>query len=657
MCGIAGLVVLPGRNVEKDDLRAMMSTMVHRGPDESGLWTGLGHFGHVGLGHQRLSILDHDGGKQPMGTSDGELQLVFNGQIYNHDELRKELESLGHHFHSHHSDTEVLANGLREWGPDVLSKLNGMFSFGAVDLKNDRLILARDPMGQKPLYVATKRFWGESAPYTFAFSSELSSISALPQARKDISVTAFSRFLAMDYVPDPDCIYENVYKVPPGSFITIPLHQEPISEATPHFEKYWDIGFNRITLPDSYDECLELVVHTMEEATRKRLMADVPVGVLLSGGIDSSLVASLAARHTNQLKTFSVAFKEKSYDESSYARMMSERLGSKHHEETLDEDRLRAVLPDIADHLSEPFADHSVIPTYLLSQFTVNNVTVALGGDGGDELFLGYPTFIAEYLFGFLPRVEPAFGAGIRGLRRAAKHLPVSHQNISLDFKIQQFLGGALESDVMRRHQRFMTGVDSNLLSTILSPEAADTLQKSDDVFAMFDSFRQEESAMGSRDKWDTLSYSYARTYLAAGVLQKVDRATMAVSLEARAPLLDTSVVDLAMSFSGKQKLNGLKTKRILKDACRSLIPSDIIDRPKKGFGVPIGKWLMGPLRSTLLDLLSPEALANDELLNPGPIARILDEHLSQKRNHRKILWTLFMYRWWRTRVHQSAGK
>lgn len=652
MCGISGVITKQGQRVEEHHLKSMMETMVHRGPDESGLWRGENAAAHVGLGHQRLSILDHQGGRQPMVSSESQLILAFNGQIYNHRELRIELEKRGHTFHSDHSDTEVLLNALLEWGADALGRLNGMFAFACVDFRNQELIIARDPMGQKPLYVATPSSFDSQSPFQLAFSSELSSIAALPGATKQISPGGFTRFLAMDYVPDPDCIYEHVYKVPPGCYLKIAL-DAPVPASAPQFQSYWDIGFGRVALPESPEDCLELIRTTIDEAIKTRLAADVPVGVLLSGGIDSSLVAALAANHTTKLKTFSVAFNDKSYDESSYARMMAKTIGAAHQEEVLDESTLLKVLPDIADHLSEPFADHSVIPTYLLSRFTRQNVTVALGGDGGDELFLGYPTFIAERLLDFVPRIDPLYSRGVQGLQTLARYLPVSHKNISLDFKIKQLLGGMRETDVMRRHQNFLTGIHQGNLVPIVKEEARQWLQ-TQDLFGLFDNYQAKRESVGARDKWDALAYSYSRTYLAAGVLQKVDRATMAVSLEARAPLLDKRVVDLAMSFSGKQKLRQFKTKSILKDACRPLLPDDIIDRPKKGFGVPVGSWLMGPLKEMMLDLLSPAALRSDPFLNPTAVTQLVDQHLAQTHNHRKILWTLFMYRWWKTRVHDA---
>lgn len=631
----------------------MATALSHRGPDAAGVFVGDDDEERVGFAHRRLSILDHEGGAQPMTSEDGRVTVVFNGQIYNHAELRRALEDKGHRFRSDHSDTEVLVHGYREWGAGLCERLNGMFAFCVVDTSERTLLLARDPMGQKPLYVATRAFFDDSfgGPRPrLAFSSELSALASLPGARRDISPLAFARYLSFDFVPDPDCVYDGVFKVPPGCQLSLSLDDDSDVSAA-HCAPYWDLGFGRTQLPENEAERSRLLVRTLDDAVKLRMVADVPVGMFLSGGIDSSLVAALAARHTDQLETFSVAFKERSFDESSHARKVAQHLGTQHHEELLDADAMRDVLPTIADHLAEPFADHSVVPTYLLSRFARSRVTVALGGDGGDELFLGYPTFLAERL---RPPALDLGGALLERsagmLLRAARRLPVSHDNLSLDFKLRQALLGLAEPRPLRRHQLFLTGMAPHLLSPLLAPDVREAL--SQQAFEGLDLLEDQARAAGARDVWDVLTYGYAKTYMGAGVLQKVDRASMAVSLEVRAPMMDKRFVDLALSFRGRDKLKHLTTKAALKRAARGLIPDDIIDRPKKGFGMPVASWFAGPLRGLLEDVLSSSSVASDGLLDPKAVRKLLDEHTSRRQNHRKSLWALFMFTWWRTRVH-----
>ena len=661
MCGIAGLVARAGRKVERRWLSAMTDAVAHRGPDADGFWLGDGALAHVGLGHRRLSILDHEGGAQPMGSADQRIQVVFNGELYDFREQREALADAGHVFLSDHSDTEVLVHGYRRWGDRLPERVSGMFAFAAVDQEKRSLLLARDPTGKKPLYVATRAFFDDASPIEMAFASELGALAVLPGAKKRVDPLALERYLAFDFVPDPDAIYEGVCKLPPGTSVEIDLDAPAAASPADLLARarvYWDLGFGARMLPKDPRDRRALLVDTLERAVKARLVADVPVGVFLSGGIDSSTVAALAARAGQKLETFSIAFREKSFDESAHARLVARHVGATHHEDVLDASTLLDVLPTVADHLTEPFADHSVVPTYLLARFTRRRVTVALGGDGGDELFLGYPTFVAEKLRpSILDKTGKAMKPGIDVARRLARLLPVSHANLSLDFKLKQFLGGLTEKQALRRHQKFLTGMDHAAASSLLSADARAAIAvRTPDALDMLDALEREARVRGARDVFDVLTYGYAKTYLAAGVMQKVDRATMAVSLEARAPMLDKAFVELALSFTSDEKLQGFTTKAILKDAVRGLLPDAIIDRQKKGFGMPVAAWLVGPLRPMVEELFSDRALREDGLLDPIAVRRLVDEHLQKRANHRKTLWALFMYRWWRARVHGAAS-
>jgi asparagine synthase (glutamine-hydrolysing) len=648
MCGIAGLLEAPGAVVHEPTLRAMGDALAHRGPDAGTTWRGDGSLSHVGLSHRRLSILDHTGGAQPMRSPRSAVTVCFNGQIYNHLALRTALVKDGHAFLSDHSDTEVLVHGMRAWGAGMLERLSGMFAFAIVDERERKLLLARDPMGKKPLYIALPAFFGADR---LAFSSELRALEILPGARKQIDERALARFLAFDFVPDPDCIYQGVLKLPPGAFVTFDL-DKPASWHSPTIERHNALSFSRAELPASHEDRVVALRKAIADAVDTRMVADVPVGIFLSGGLDSSLVAALAAQRSDKVETFSIAFREPSFDESAFARTVAAHIGARHHEETLDERALLDVVPELAAHLSEPFADHSIVPTFLLSRFTKKHVTVALGGDGGDELFLGYPTFLAERArtgpLDLLARaVDLHRPVGV--LLRAAKLLPVSHADLALDFKIQRTLDGLAERDPLRRHQLFLTGANDARMRTLLSARARDALGP-DDLLAPLDEIAREARDAGARDAFDVLQVGYMRTYMAAGVLQKVDRASMAASLEVRAPLLDKRVVDLALALPAADKLRGFRTKAILKDVATGLIPDSIIHRRKKGFGMPVASWLCGPLRPMVEELLSPSAVAADGLLDERAVSTVVSEHLSKRRNHRKTLWALFMYRLWRTR-------
>ncbi|MDP2339517.1 MAG: asparagine synthase (glutamine-hydrolyzing) [Deltaproteobacteria bacterium] len=650
MCGIAGVIEAPGDVVDAADLRRMARALAHRGPDGQGAWRGPGGLAHVGLAHRRLSILDVAGGAQPMvnDSDDERMALVFNGQIYNHEELRHSLEARGHVFRSDHSDTETLLRGLMEHGTQLCPRLSGMFAFAAVDVVRRRLILARDPMGKKPLTIAGPRFFGGRP--RLAFASELAALEVLPDRSRDVDANAAARFFAFDFVPDPDSIWRGAWKLPPGHTVEFDL-EDPESWDRARSEPYRPLRFAGVAVPTNFETRVDILREAIDDAVARRLLhADVPVGVFLSGGLDSSLVAALAARHTSKLETFSIGFREKSYDESGHARTVARHIGSRHHEQILDERALLDVVPLLGEHLSEPFADHSVVPTYLLARFARERVTVALGGDGGDELFLGYPTFLVESMRPAAVDGLPFFGAATGLLMRAAKALPVSHSDFSLDFKLQRTLDGLREPRPLRRHQLFLTGATDARLRALLSPDVRSHLDPRD-LLRPLDDLEREAKERGARDVFDVVTWGYLQTYLAAGVLQKVDRATMAVGLEARAPLLDRKVVDLALSLSVGDKIRGRSSKHILKQVASGLVPEEIRSRPKKGFGMPVASWLNGALKPLVDELLSERSVAADGFLDPRVVTTLVREHRDHRANHRKLLWSMLMWMQWRRRA------
>jgi len=562
-----------------------------------------------------------------MSTADRRVWVVFNGEIYNFPELRRDLESRGVAFRTR-SDTETILHTYDRWRDETPEHLDGMFAFALWDARDRRLLLARDRMGKKPLY-----YVHQPGKY-FAFASELKALLRYPRLEPRLDLAALRRYLAFDYVPDPHSIYEGVRKLPPG-------HRLVLEEGEARVSRYWDLRFPRGEPPDEEAAAQELR-ERLREAVRRRLISDVPLGVFLSGGIDSSTVVALMAELVppEQIRTFSVAFREKSFDESSHARAVATRFGTDHREELLEPEAMLEILPAVAAYLDEPFADASVIPTYLLSRFTRRHVTVALGGDGGDEIFLGYPTFVAHRLarrYAKLPRPVRRVVGGL------VNRLPVSRENFSFDFKARRFVHG-VEHEPALWHEVWLGSFDPPLQAEVLAPDVLAATENLD----VYDGVRAIRTADGFRDDFDALCYEYAKLYLGAGVLTKVDRASMAVSLEARAPLLDREVVEYACALPTSYKLRGRTTKYLLKRAMRGRLPDEILDRPKKGFGIPLAHWIHGPLRGLFREVLAPEKIRVEGIFRPEAVTRLLDEHLAGKRDHRKLLWNLFMFEKWR---------
>lgn len=639
MCGISGLVVPPGEPVSSPVLRAMNQTLSRRGPDDEGYF--VDEAGGCGLGHRRLSIIDLGGGHQPLNNTDGRIQVVVNGEIYNFKSVRQELKAKGYAFRTE-SDSEVVAHGYEAWGEDVFSRLDGMFALAIWDARARRLLLARDRMGKKPLYYA---FVGPRRQ-TLLFGSEMKALLQHPEMSRRVSPAGLAQYLTYECLPESRSIYADAARVLPGRFLVWDREVGRVRHG-----EFWRMRFEDSPAAADVEgktegELAEHLRNLIREATQARLISDVPLGVLLSGGIDSSTIAAAMADVVprGQMKTFSVTFEDKSFDESSHARKVAEHLGADHHEERLSPEVMVDILPEVADFMCEPLGDGSLIPTYLLSRFTRKTVTVALGGDGGDELFLGYPTFQADAVARYadamlsLPAQKKVAGA----LQKAASYIPVSRKNFSLDFKIKRFVQGlGFHPDF--RHQAWMGSFMPDELQRVLGQEWVGPAF-AEDPYATVAKFRE---LSGARDYYDQASYQYSRLYLTADVLVKVDRASMARGLEVRAPLLDTKIVDFACALPGEYKLKGLTTKHLLKEAARRWLPEEIVDRPKKGFGVPIAQWLRGPLRDMAHDLLHPAKLRREGFFEVPEVTRLLEEHDQGLADHRKPLWTLLAFEMW----------
>ncbi|MEM7135902.1 MAG: asparagine synthase (glutamine-hydrolyzing) [Myxococcota bacterium] len=628
MCGLTGIVSPSAGTHEAAQLapstiRAMTAAIRHRGPDAEGFFEAPG----IALGHRRLEVIDLSGGAQPMSNRDETVWVVYNGEIYNHDALRQALIGAGHSFRSH-CDTEVLVHGYREWGPaGLLERIDGMFAFAIWDAVERRVVLSRDRMGQKPLY------YHVASDGTLVFASEVKALLANPSLAPAVDGAAFAAYLTFEYLPGPLSILDGVHKVLPGTWI-----DARGGELREH--RYWEIPFVDEPAPE---DATERFTELFDAAVARRLMADVPLGVFLSGGIDSSSVAASVVRQrtASSVKTFSIGFEEESYDESSMARQVAQHLGTDHHERIFTADAMRDVLPQVVSVLDEPFGDASLLPTYLLSAFAREQVTVALGGDGADELLLGYPTFFAETFAGAFARLP---SVARRGLRRIGRGLPVSTKNFSLDFKVNSFLRAA-DAPAAWRHPLWLGSVIPGGVDDPLHPELR-IQHPANDVLAFVAGLYD---APASKAHLQRLSYQYCRSYLAEDILHKVDRASMAASLEARSPFLDRALVEFSARLPPKLKLAGRSDgKAILKTAMRDRLPSEVIDRPKKGFGIPVAAWLKGSLAPMLDELLGEKRTAEAGYLDSRTVRRLIDEHRRDVRNHRKVLWTLLNFELWR---------
>ena len=630
MCGIAG-IVQTNEPVERTVLVRMTNALRHRGPDDENYYlaNASGNGVSVGLGFRRLSIIDLSGGRQPMSNEDGSLWIVCNGEIYNHLELRQELEARGHHFRTG-CDVEVLLHLYEEMGPDCVNRVNGMFAFAIWDRNAESLFLARDRLGKKPLYY-------RDTPAQFLFGSELKALLQHPNCPRELDRRNLSRYLAYEYVPSPHCILKGIWKLPAGHWL---LRKDGQSRV----ERYWDLRFPGAGPRGNEAELAEELHARLKQAVRLRLISDVPLGVFLSGGIDSSSVVTMMAElmPVAQIKTFAIGFEEKSFDESGHARRVAQFFGTDHHEEILNARALLDIMPEVVAFLDEPFADASVIPTYLLSRFTRKHVTVALGGDGGDEIFAGYPTFTAERAARFYK--VPKF-LHERVIQPLADRLPVSHDNFSLDFKVKRFLRGA----------GYPSGIRNQVwLGSFTPGEQRALLEGDDSQVDRYEDILEAEARCPSSDPGERLIYQYCKFYLPEDILVKVDRASMACSLEARAPFLDYTFVEFVNSIPFNLKLKGGQTKFILKKAMRGKLPPDILERSKKGFGIPLAKWFRGELRDLLLDSLAESRLKQQGIFRAGEVARLVKEHLAGTKDNRKPLWTLFMFQQWMDHVFQS---
>ncbi len=623
MCGISGFVVPPGDKPSADVLGRMLRTIVHRGPDDEGT--------HIGrreaLGTRRLSIIDLKTGHQPLSNEDGSIWIAYNGETYNFADLRSELEARGHRFTTK-TDTETIIHAYEEYGQDCLEKLRGMFAFVIWDGRKDRLFIARDRLGKKPLYYALL------PDGTFVFGSELKCLVAYPGLKRELDPRALDMFLTLEYIPAPLSIYKNVFKLPAG-------HSLVFEAGKVSTRRYWDVEAQPpapgITFPDACDRLYEL----LKEAVKLRLVSDVPLGAFLSGGIDSSCIVGLMRElGASPLKTFSIGFEEASYNELEFARKTAKAFETEH-EELILRPKALELTEQLVRHLDEPFGDFSIFPTYLVSRMARAKVTVALSGDGGDEVFGGYEHYQAQKL-GRIP------GAALFG--RAASALtgafPPSDKKKGAWNKARRYARG-LAMDKASRHLRWMMFLSAREKRKLYGPGLLEPLAGLREVRER-EPFEAVFARLRDFDRTTAELYLDLKTYLVDDILVKVDRMSMATSLEARTPLLDHKVVEFAFSLPGSWKVHGLETKHIFKKTMERLLPRENIYRRKEGFSIPIKHWLKDELRGMLLDHLSEERIRREGLFNPAAITQMVDRHLAGKENYSHQLWALLVFEIWK---------
>lgn len=631
MCGLVGIFDTTGeRPTDEGLLRRMNDSLTHRGPDGDGIFTAPG----IGLGHRRLSIIDLEGGVQPMFDESGRVALVFNGEIYNFQTLREELIAKGHHFRTN-SDSEVIIEGWKAWGTACVDHFEGMFAFALWDANARQLFLARDRLGKKPLYYATL------ANGLLLFGSELKALMAHPELPRDIDPKAVEDFFALAYVPDPRSIFRGVHKLAPGHRLSWTRGGQA------KLEEYWDVPFD-IDTPSAPIEAAEALRERFHGAVADRLISDVPLGAFLSGGVDSSgVVAHMAGLIDHRVDTFCMGFGETAFDESDYARQIAERYTTNHHAEQVDPDAFDLV-DRLAEIYDEPFGDSSAIPTYRVCALARKHVTVALSGDGGDEAFAGYrrylwhlreaklrrllPDVIRKPLFGLLAAIYPKADWAPQFLRAKT-----TFKELALD-DLDGFFLSVSATDDTQRGKLFSERLKSDLQG-----------------YHARDALAVHWNRADTDDPLAQAQYTDIKTWLPGDILVKVDRASMANSLEVRAPLLDPDLVSWGVNLASNLKIDGGEKKAVLKRALESDVPADLLYRPKQGFSVPISAWFRGPLRDKVRGALSGGVLADCGLFDMAEVSRLVDQHQSGMRDHSRVLWLLLMFQAFLAHTQTSA--
>ena len=608
-------------DIRQETLQRMNDVITHRGPDDEGFYVS----SKAGLAMRRLSIIDLSGGHQPIHNEDGSIQIVFNGEIYNFQELRKNLEEAGHRFTTH-SDTEAIVHGYEEYGTDVVHHLRGMFGFAIWDSNKETLFLVRDRPGIKPMhyYLDDEKF---------LFGSEIKSILQCERVPREVNLDALDRFLTFEYVFSPETIFRNIQKLPPGHFLL--LHNGEV-----RVEQYWD---NIPSVPETHDEeyYARHLAELLEESVKMRMISDVPLGALLSGGIDSSAIVGFMAKHSSQpVKTFSIGFEDQTYNELEYARTVSKHFNTDHYEFIIKPDAVDLV-EHLVKNLDEPFGDFSIFPTYLVSKMAREHVTVALSGDGGDELFAGYDTYLADWVARGYQKIPAALRN--QGIAKLVNLIPPSPKKKGLVNRAKRFVEGTLlPPDLM--HTRWMIFLQKQEKHQLYAGDLLNAFEQGNSYKFIRDYFARSANGVTPLAQQE---YVDIKTYLTDDILVKVDRMSMAPSLEARVPFLDHKVMEFAAAVPTSLKLKGLTTKYILKKAVSDMLPEKILTRGKEGFSIPIKQWIRQELRPLLLDTLSETRIKQRGYFQPAYVQRLVQEHLDGRENHSHRLWALMVFEIW----------
>ncbi len=623
MCGIAGIAALTGEPPTAELIRTMCDSLVHRGPDDAGYHMS----GGVGFGMRRLSIIDVAGGQQPIANETGTVVTVFNGEIYNFRELRHTLEAKGHVFATH-TDTEVIVHAYEEYGRDFATHLNGMFAIALHDTRHHKLLLIRDHLGIKPLFYAYSNrhlVWG----------SEIKAILASGLVPKKLDMNALGEFFAWEYVPGEATLFQHIRKLLPGTQLEIDLSHSP-ARATPH--TFWTIPAVSENTSLTAADWQEKVAAQLQKSVQQQLISEVPLGAFLSGGVDSSLIVAAMSAYSRDTQTFSIGFQDPSYNELGWSHKVAHHLGVAHTTNVIEPN-----VADLFEHLmhfmDDPIGDFSIFPTYLVSKLARQQVTVALSGDGGDELFGGYETYLADdqaKTYARLPKVLRK-----QGIERLVNSLQPQPKKKGLVNKAKRFVEGLNYPEAMS-HTRWRIFAGEAIQQTLLTPEAAEQVTQpvNRHVLSLF-------QAAGEREPLNRSLYVDVKSYLCDNILVKVDRMSMATSLETRVPFLDKDLVELAFRIPAKHKVHQGKTKVLLKALAAQKIPSDCVYRPKEGFSIPIKHWLKTQFRPVLEDYLDPEKLTSQGLFQVATVERLKREHFEDRANHSHILWCLIVFQAW----------
>ncbi|HON55678.1 MAG TPA: asparagine synthase (glutamine-hydrolyzing) [bacterium] len=620
MCGICGFIGEGNRDI----ILAMTEILTHRGPDEHGIF----YQAPIALGHRRLKIIDLTTGQQPLFSADRNFVIVFNGEIYNFQELRRMLEKKKYKFFTN-SDTEVLLYSYIEWREKCLKKFNGMFSFAILDLQDKKLFAARDRFGKKPFYYY---FTND----LFVFSSELSSLLKHRRIPKNINLSALQQYLFFEYIPSQNSIIENVYKLSGGHYLTLDFS----NNFSMKIQEWWLPEFKEEAIIKKNEKDIEQeFIEKLRAATERRLISDVPLGVFLSGGIDSSTIVALMSEkvRTENIKTFSIGFEEKSFDESNYSKIISKHFGTAHYEKILNPQIMIDIIPEIFNKLDEPLADPSIIPTYLLSKFTREYVTVALDGDGGDELLAGYDPFLAHYILRNI--VIPKNILNMINFI-SEKIIRPSDENMSVNFKISHLLKG-LNYKTELRNEMWLCSFDIAAQKKLLNCKINEN-----EILKPILELKTENLTIIQK-----ATLCYIKLYLQNDILTKVDRASMMNFLEVRAPFLDAEFAEFTLKLPDKYKIRFANRKYILKKLMKRKLPDVILNRQKKGFGVPLAKWFKKELKNILFDFLIYSKINKIEFFDYNYIKKIVEDHLYQKKDYRKELWTLLVFHFWYEKI------